>query len=57
MRVRSDRLSANRGPAGSNRWLTRRSDRDSTVNFSRHVEALRDLYERPMLPDAAQVPK
>ena len=58
MRLRSDWLSSIRGLAGSNRWTTPRPpDRDSTVSFSRHVEALRELYERPEVHGAAQAPK
>ena len=55
MRLPSDRLSSNRDLAGSNRWTTpRSSDRDSAASFSRRVEALRELYERPSLHGAAQ---
>lgn len=58
MRLPSDWLPANRDPAGSDPWFTRRHpERDSTVGFSRHVQALRELYERPGLHDAAQVQK
>lgn len=57
MRLPSDWLSSNRDLAGSNRWTTPRSDRGSTAHFSRRVEALRELYERPMLHDVVQQPK
>jgi hypothetical protein len=54
MRLPSHWLSSNRDPAGSNRWITRRPpERDSTASFSRHVQALRELYERPRLHGAA----
>jgi len=47
MRLPSRWRSSNRGPTGSNRWITRRPpDADG---FSRRVQALRELYESPRL--------
>ena len=58
MRLQSDWPSSDRDLAGSNRWVTRRHpERDSTATFSRHVQALRELYERPRFHNAAQVQK
>lgn len=58
MRLPSRWLSPNRGPTGSNRWLTRRpSGADATAGFSRQVQALRELYERPRLQGSAQEQK
>jgi len=58
MRFSSRWLSSNRGSADSNRWITRRpSDADPTAGASRHVDALRELYERPSLHRATQEQK
>ena len=55
MRFSSRWLSSNRGSADSNRWITRRpSDADATAGSWRHVDALRELYERPGLHRAEQ---
>ncbi len=55
MRVPSDWLSTDRDSASANRWITlRRVERDSTAGFFRHVQALRELYERPRLHGAAE---
>jgi hypothetical protein len=58
MRFSSRRLPTNRGSADSNRWITRPpSDADATAGSSRHVDALRELYERPSLHRAEQEQK
>jgi len=58
MRLPSSWLSSARGPAGSNRWITRGPpDGHSTASFLRQVQALRELYERPMLHGTAQEQK
>ena len=57
MRLPRNWLSSDRGPAGSPRWIRRTPHRDGTVSVSRHVEALRELYERPSLHGAAQEQK
>jgi hypothetical protein len=58
MRLPSDWLSSDRDAARLNRWLTlRHPERDSTAGFSRHVQALRELYERTSLHGAAQEQK
>lgn len=55
MRVPSGWLSTDRDSASANRWITlRHPERDSTAGFSRHVQALRELYERPRLHGAAE---
>lgn len=58
MRLWTDWVSPARGLTGSNRWTTPRPHgRDGTLRFSRHMEALRELYERPELLGAPQEPK